>query len=395
MGPEVIADVARRRLSPRAAAVGRILTIAFAIRVIGALVGFAANVAFPDERASAVTVLDHGDPFWDSFARYDSGWYVAIARHGYRYVAGQPNDFAYFPVYPLLMRAGGTLLGGGRPQYYEAGIAVSWAAFLLAMVVMYRLASLDLDEASAERAVVFAAVFPFAFFFGRVYTESVFLLAAVSSVYCARTNRWAAAAVIGALAAATRPTGVLIALPLVWLAWRAGGATRTSLVRAAAVGLTVAAGVAAFSAYAYVRTGSPLEWAASIERWNYHPGGTPWSPLVALTRQLVRRPHDFLLEPNGLYDTLNGLTALVFLLAVPVVWVRLGAAYGLFMLGNLLVPLSSGQFEGLGRYCAVLFPFFIWMGTWRAPAWQQVVLIGSVSAYALCLSLFVNLHPIF
>jgi hypothetical protein len=65
------------------------------------------------------------------------------------------------------------------------------------------------------------------------------------------------------------------------------------------------------------------------------------------------------------------------------------------MIVNLYVPLSSGQFEGLGRYCAVLFPFFIWLGSFKSPIVRDLVMIPSIALYVLCLSLFVKLHPIF
>ena len=68
----------------------------------------------------------------------------------------------------------------------------------------------------------------------------------------------------------------------------------------------------------------------------------------------------------ALYDTLYGVTALLFAAAIPFVWRKFGAAYGLFMLLNLYVPLSSGAFEGLGRYCSVLFPAFIWLASIRS-----------------------------
>src|SRR4051812_44586727 len=80
----------------------------------------------------------------------------------------------------------------------------------VAMVVLYRLAALDLPRRRAERAVLLTAIFPFSFFFGAVYTESTFLLFTVLSFYCMRTGRWAAASASGAVATATRVTGVLL-----------------------------------------------------------------------------------------------------------------------------------------------------------------------------------------
>jgi hypothetical protein len=86
---------------------------------------------------------------------------------------------------------------------------------------------------------------------------------------------------------------------------------------------------------------------------------------------------------------------MIFVVSVPFVWSRFGGAYGILMALNLLLPLSSGRFEGLGRYCAVLFPFFIWVASWKRPAVQQLFMFASAALYALCVALFVNLHPIF
>ena len=58
---------------------------------------------------------------------------------------------------------------------------MSWVAFALAMVALFRLARLDLPRRRAERAVLLTAIFPFAFFYGVVYTEAVFLLFTVAS----------------------------------------------------------------------------------------------------------------------------------------------------------------------------------------------------------------------
>jgi len=95
------------------------------------------------------------------------------------------------------------------------------------------------------------------------------------------------------------------------------------------------------------------------------------------------------------FDTLNGLAALLFVIAVPFVWRRFGAGYGLFMAANLWLPLSSGQFEGLGRYCAVLFPFFIWLAQIQSRAVFGSAVILSAMLYPICLTLFTKGLPLF
>ncbi|HEV2986578.1 MAG TPA: hypothetical protein VGX46_19420, partial [Vicinamibacterales bacterium] len=74
---------------------------------------------------------------------------------------------------------------------------------------------------------------------------------------------------------------------------------------------------------------------------------------------------------------------------------QLGAAYGLFMLLNLYVPLSSGVFEGMGRYCSVLFPCFIWLATIRSRFISTGIVVVFALFYMLGLALFVSIHPVF
>jgi hypothetical protein len=97
----------------------------------------------------------------------------------------------------------------------------------------------------------------------------------------------------------------------------------------------------------------------------------------------------------ALYDTLYGVTGMAFLAATPFVWRQLGAGYGLYMLLNLYVPLSSGVFEGMGRYCSILFPCSIWLATIRSPLVATGLVILFAMFYMLGLTLFVTVHPIF
>jgi hypothetical protein len=266
------------------------------------------------------------------------------------------------------------------------------------MVVLYRLAAIDLPRRLAERAVLLTAIFPFSFFFGAVYTESTFLLFTLLSFYGFRTRRWALGGIAGALATATRVTGIMMWPALALIAWRSAEPSPRDR-GAAAAGLAAATlGFVGYCAYIYSLTGQPLLWATALTRWGggYHPGGAPWSAPVDLLRQLLTHPYAFLTTgPMALYDTLYGVTALAFAAMIPFVWRRFGAAYGLFMLVNLYVPLSSGAFEGLGRYCSVLFPAFLWLATVRSRMAFASVVVGFALFYTLGLALFTTVHPLF
>jgi hypothetical protein len=380
----------------------RIALWAIAFRIVSAFLAFASNVVFPDYQDQGFTMFGTPNLFWDAFTRHDSGWYYQIARNGFHYTPEGRDTIAYFPVYPLLMRYVGRAFGRSPGDLFLGGIIVSWTAFVVSMVAVYSLASLDLPRRRAECAALFIAIFPFAFFFGVVYSESTYLMFTVLAFYGFRTRRWIAGGLCGAFATASRVNGILMLPALAWIAWRT--AEKTPRDRGlAAVGLVlVAIGVGWYSLFVYQLTDipggshNPFEWAAAIQRWGYYPGGPPWAAPFQLLRRLATHPYSYLAGDRlAPYDTLNGLTGVLFLIATPFVWRRLGAAYGLFMLVNLWLPLSSGVFEGVGRYCAVMFPCFIWLASLRSRVVAASVCVAFAMLYTLCLALFTNVHPLF
>ena len=395
-------DAARRLLLVDRRAAARIAGAALGFRVLSALSAMLVNRCFPLYQREQFTVL--GSPsVWDTFARYDSGWYYQIAKSGYIFVAGgpsagigKPGKIAFFPLYPLLMRYTGRLFGPDPANLYFAGIVVSWVAFVAAAVALYFLARLDLSRRQAERAVLLTAIFPFSFFFGVVYSESLFLLLTILSFYAFRTRRWLAGGIAGALATATRVNGIIMLPALAWIAYRNAQPIVRDRVLAGIGLLLVPMGIGAYSFYIYQLSGNPFEWANSIQRWGYHVGRTPWSAPLELLQHLTTHPYEYLKsDPMGPYDTLYGVTAIAFLLLTPFVWLKFGTAYGLFMLLNLSLPLSSGVFEGLGRYCSVLFPAFILLASIRSRMMTIGLIVGFALFYTLGLALFTTIHPIF
>jgi mannosyltransferase PIG-V len=372
-----------------------LLVWAVGFRIASACAGFFVNVIFPLHQREQFTVFREPHMFWDTFARYDSGWYNGIARSGYRFAEGGRSNLAFFPLYPMLMRAFGRPFGTRPHNFYLAGIVISWAAFVIAMLVLYRLARLDVSKRAANRAVLLAAMFPFGFFYGMVYAESLFLMLLLIAVYALRTKRWLIAALGGALATATRVNGIMALPALFWIGWHSASDRRERRYAMAAAACA-SAGIVIYSIYVHYLTGSFFEWYFSITRWRYFPGTHSGDTLLLLLRQLVTQPYAYLVHDSAApFDVLNGLTACAFLAAIPFVTRKLGWGYGLLMLANLALPVSSGAYEGLGRYCAVLFPMFIWLGTVRLLHIQMSILAAFGMAYLLCLTLFVNLYPLF
>jgi hypothetical protein len=142
------------------------------------------------------------------FARWDSVWYLAIASGGY---AHQVPRTAFFPLYPLLTDLLGLLLGSDL----VAGVVISLACFAIAIVLLHELARRELDRSRADITVLLISFCPMAYFFSAVYTESLFLALSLGCLLCARSGRWAPAGALGALAALSRNSGIVLLAPVV------------------------------------------------------------------------------------------------------------------------------------------------------------------------------------
>src|SRR5919204_1738296 len=81
------------------------------------------------------------DPLLAPLARWDSVWYLRIADSGYGDSAPRA---AFFPLYPVLVRGVGTAFGGSHGALLAAAYLVSLVAFLGALVLLHRLAELEL-----------------------------------------------------------------------------------------------------------------------------------------------------------------------------------------------------------------------------------------------------------
>jgi hypothetical protein len=281
----------------------------------------------------------------DVWARWDSGWYLRIAEHGYASQSGAP---AFYPLYPGLVGLLGRVLAG---HYLLAGVLVSLAACLASFVLLYRLAEPRLGAAGARRAVLYLAVFPTTIFLQAVYAESLFLALALAAFLLAERGRFLAAAAVVGLACLTRPVGVALLPAIGLLAWR-GRSLRSLLV--------VPAIFAVYPLGLWWQVGDPWAFAGSQDLWHRHasPAG-PFGGIVdGITSVFTAdRPHDTAVN-------LEALLALVLFLALTVVvWRRLGAAYGLYAAASLAVPLSvpSSRFPllSLPRFGIAIFPFFL------------------------------------
>ncbi|MBI4476949.1 MAG: hypothetical protein HY654_07230 [Acidobacteria bacterium] len=374
------------------------VTFAFVVsRATSLAAAFLVNILVPPARPRAFELPFASQKFAELFAAWDSGWYFDIARRGYYYRVDGQSSVAFFPLYPLLMRIVAWPFGGSDRALWIAGIVISYACFVAALFVLHDLTRrITGSRETARRAVLYIAVFPFSFFFARVYTESLFLLVSLVAISSAWRSKWWLAGLFGGFAALTRPNGALIAIPLGLLALAGRPDLPTLWKRGVALaGIPLA--VAGYSLHVYGIAGDPLAWMAAQQHWEYRLWHPPWNHLLSLASQVARHgPYDvFFATRYAPYQIVHGTIAVFVLVLTPFVFLRLGLALGAYTLAAVLLPLSSSDMQGIGRYTAVLFPIFIVLGTLRSDRLHEALLVVSALFLAVFAGLFVTVHPIF
>jgi hypothetical protein len=335
-------------------------------------------------------------------SRFDARWYLQIAQHGYAYdpqaPAGVQQNIVFFPAFPMAVRAAATIGGGSALAFTIAGTVLSLVAFGAALVYVQAFARQVGAGVAADAAVWLLAFYPFAIFYGAIYTESFFLLAAAGALVHFMREDDGRAAAWGAIAGLTRPNGFLLAAPLAILAlrrlWPHRGDQRMPLAfRTVMAALSPVMGVAAYSAYFWLSMGDPLIWARGQMAW-----GRSYQGLIAL---VADRYH--MVANGGVaaylfalpHDALNALGAIFALATAWPVARAIGPEYALWILVNILPPLAAGGLISVGRFSAVLFPSFIWLAT-AVPSRHRAAWIGAFAALqALAAAMFYTWRPLY
>jgi Gpi18-like mannosyltransferase len=189
-------------------------------------------------------------PGWELFTHWDAAWFMQIVTQGYDYADdGKMHNIAFFPLFPLAMRAVMTL---GFPAEV-AGLLVNNLALLGAMILLYRWTEENHGISAARWATAVMAWCPFSLFGSVIYSEGLFVLFTTAALRDFEKGQYARAAVWGALTTATRVTGVALIPTFLIVAWREGRPNRAYLV-----GLATSLGLLSFMVFCAVRFGDPL-----------------------------------------------------------------------------------------------------------------------------------------
>ena len=323
-------------------------------------------------------------PFVNMFSRWDAGWYLEIAKSGYSYRPGYPSSTAFFPLYPLLIRAIHTVLHVPPTDYWflVSGILISNICLIAALIYFHKILTIDFSKKVASRANLYLLVFPTTFFLSSVYAESLFLALVLSAFFYARTNRWIVACILAALAALCRSQAIVMGLPLFLEYLQQRNFNVRQIKWNVLAFVFIPAALIAFVFYLYTKFGS---WSVIFEvqqAWGRRLMW-PWHTLFWVLGHAPALSADH-------HEWLDlGFLGLLLIAAVVGLYL-LRPCYSLYLWFSLLFLSSWGMLGSIPRFDLVVFPLFIVMaivGT-RSYAFHLAYLITATVMAAL----FIILH---
>jgi hypothetical protein len=286
---------------------------------------------------------------------WDSSWYKLIAEQGYTYAPGGQSPVAFFPLYPLAIRAVMQL----GPNVYQAGMLITLLCGPLALLLFALWARTRVEESSALHAGLLLALYPFSLYlYGAMYADALFLLLVVGAFLLLERGQLWPAVLLGAVATAARPVAPAVVLGLLVrrLEWKRERGERWSPVDV--LPLLSALGFGLYLLYLGRTFGNPFAFveAQSSPGWDQAPGWPTWLKLPWFS---------VVFSPSTGMDVRVRLTvhALLTLLALGLVWPtwkRLGWGYAAYCAAIVGMPaLGTKDFMGMGRYLISAFPLFL------------------------------------
>lgn len=331
------------------------------------------------------------DWIW-SFANFDGVHYLTIANQGYEAQYTQ----VFFPLYPLLIKVITIVFPFFHP--IVSGLLISTIFFLLSLVILEKLLSLDYKREIVYWVVLFLIFFPTSFFFGSLYTESFFLFLILASFYTARKKKWWLAGILGGLAGATRLVGIFLLPALLWEHYQNIKNTNKKIKKNKFFHFPplylVPLGLLSYMLYLQLRFGDWLYF------WHVQPvfGAQRSGGAIILLPQVIWRYFKMILTVSTdseiywiiLLELLTTLTAIILLLAAHCKNIRI--SYLIFSWLAIITPALTGTFSSMPRYVLVIFPMFIVLGMIKSKLYKTIILIINFLLLSALTVLFTRGH---
>lgn len=312
-------------------------------------------------------------PSWIwGFGNFDGVHYLKIMQDGYKAIFSQ----AFFPLYPLLGRIltaidfvtpKNLLLDASifvDPAYFYNAFILSNALFIFALYFLYKLVRLDYSEKISLGSIILLLAFPTSFYFGAIYTESLFLLLAVGCLFCLRKKNYLLAGLFAAFASATRILGLsLFAVLIIELLFNLKNKAiviKSKQFLTSLAGVLIAPlGTILYMIYLKATTGDWFYFLTAQPSFGAERSAKPFILLAQVIYRYFKIFTSSSVAPLQYFTAVNEfLLTLVPLALLLVFFKKMRLSYWLFATACLVVPTLTGTFSSMPRYALMSFFLF-------------------------------------
>lgn len=303
----------------------------------------------------------HLPAFLAHLASFDGIHYTQIADNGYA-----QDEQAFFPLYPLAIKAL-TFITGNR---LVSGLLISNIAFLAGLLIFKKIAQTEGRKSGNVSPILFLLAFPASFFFGAVYTEGLFFLLFVASLYFLKKKRYWLAGICAGMSSATRLIGAFLIIPFaITLLWQKKIELESLLKRTFAhlpLLFSPLVGLALYMTYLWQTTGDPLYFFHAQPSF----GANRSTNLILIPQVYYRYIKIFLTAAHNFQYFTSVVEFALFTFAAVVLVLDLLKHYrdkwrlglNLFSWANLILPTLTGTFSSVPRYLLFSVSLYLFLG---------------------------------
>lgn len=307
-------------------------------------------------------------PLW-TFANFDGVHYIRIAQDGYE----QKFTQAFFPLYPILIKLFSYITFG---NFLLAALAASNVFFLGALIMFYRMVREIYNQKIATWTAAFVLTFPTSFYFGSVYSESLFFLLIISYFYLIYKKRVILAAILGAFASAARLIGVFLVFSI---------KPKLRIVDILPL-LIIPLGLLSYMSYLTLVFKKPFYFVSAQQVFGQ---GRSVQEIVLLPQVFWR--YFKIITTTGGASLLNAsfeLISTIFVLTLLVLaYKKVKGEWLVFSFLAVLLPTLSGTLISMPRYILVAFPMYIVLAQIKN-TWTKIIILAIFFVMLVILTAF-------
>lgn len=298
-----------------------------------------------------------------SFANFDGVHYLTIANKGYK---GAELIQAFFPVYPLLTR----LLNFLVNNFLISGLLIANFSFIVCLYFGYKLTKLDFGTKTANWWLLILLTFPTSFYFGALYSESLFLAITFACLWYIRHEKNTISSILNGLLSGVRVLGVVL-LPTLYLEWikKQPNFNKLSIIeKIKKMWFFI------FSFFGLIVFMFYLQKNYNDFLYFFHVQaefGAGRQESIILLPQVIFRYIKILITVHPInwkyFSYVQDLVMSLLSLAIMAFWFlqknkdKFRLSYLCYAIPVLIVPTLTGTFSSMPRYVLICFPIFMWL----------------------------------